>query len=142
MAEHNLPFAIADYFNTLIPIMFPNNKIAAEFACATTKTAALVIHVLTPAANESVVSALLEQPFTILESSRNNPSLPPVSLVKLPTHTAISSLPVAVSPQSFDILEHSLSCPSLPPPNSPTYTLKTASNTVYLVLKCTDSQTK
>ena len=56
MAEHNLPFAVADNFNSLVPKMFPDSKIAAEFACATTKTAALKTHALAPAANEPVVN--------------------------------------------------------------------------------------
>ena len=34
VAEHNLPFAVADHFNSLGPIIFPDSKIAAEFACA------------------------------------------------------------------------------------------------------------
>ena len=53
--EHNLPFAIADHF-----------KIAAEFACTQTKTAALVTHALAPAVNEPAIEACQEQPFTIL----------------------------------------------------------------------------
>lgn len=32
VAQHNLPFAVADHFSTLVPIMFPDSKIATEFA--------------------------------------------------------------------------------------------------------------
>jgi hypothetical protein len=42
--------------------MFLDCKIAAEFACARTKTAALITHALAPAANEPVVN---DQPFAI-----------------------------------------------------------------------------
>ena len=59
VAEHNLPFAVADHFNSLVPIMFPDIKSAAEFGCARTKTAALITHALAPAANEPVVNAVL-----------------------------------------------------------------------------------
>ena len=46
IAEHNLPFAVADHFNKLCSVMFPESKIAAEFACTRTKTAALVTRAL------------------------------------------------------------------------------------------------
>ena len=65
VTEHNLPFAVADHFNSLCSVMFPDSKIAAEFACARTKTAALITHALAPAANEPIINALLTQPFTI-----------------------------------------------------------------------------
>ena len=54
VVEHNLPFAVADHFNSLVPVMFPDSKIAAEFACARTKTTALIMHTLASAANEPV----------------------------------------------------------------------------------------
>ena len=72
VVEHNLPFAVADHFNCLVPVMFPDSKIAAEFACARTKTAALITHALAPAANEPVLTALLTQPFTILCDGGND----------------------------------------------------------------------
>ena len=37
--EHTLPFAVADHFNKLCSVMFPDSKVAAEFSCARTKTA-------------------------------------------------------------------------------------------------------
>ena len=72
VAEHNLPFAVADHFNALVPIIFPDSNIAAEFACARTKTAALITHALAPAANEPVVSFLTKQPFTVLCDGGND----------------------------------------------------------------------
>ena len=66
VTEHNLPFAVADHFNKVCSLMFPDSKIAAKFACARTKTAALVTHALAPAVNEPVFKACQEQPFTIL----------------------------------------------------------------------------
>ena len=68
----NLPFAIADHFNTLVPVMFPDSKIAGEYACARTKTAALITHALAPAANEPIVNALSKQPFTVLCDGEND----------------------------------------------------------------------
>lgn len=61
-----MPFATADHYNILVPVMSPDSKIAAEFACARTKTTALIAHALAPAANEPVVNALSKQPFTVL----------------------------------------------------------------------------
>ena len=72
VVEHNLPFAAADHFNSLVPVMFPDSKIAAKFACARTKTAALITYVLAPAANEPVLTILLTQPFTILCDGGND----------------------------------------------------------------------
>ena len=72
VTEHNLPFAIADHFNILVPIMFPDSKIAGKYACARTKTAALITHALAPAANEPVINALIQQPFTVLCDGGNN----------------------------------------------------------------------
>ena len=72
VVEHNMPFAVADHFNCLVPVMFPDSKIAAEFACARTKIAALITHALAPAANEPVLTALLTQPFTILCNGGND----------------------------------------------------------------------
>ena len=72
VVEHNLPFAVADHFNKLAPLMFPDSKIANEFACARTKAAALVTHALAPAANEPVLEVLRKQCFTILCDAGND----------------------------------------------------------------------
>ena len=72
VTEHNLPFAVADHFNKLCSVMFPDSKIASEFACARTKTAALVTHALAPAINEPIIKACQEQPFTILCDGGND----------------------------------------------------------------------
>ena len=72
VVELNLPFAVADHFNCLVPVMFPDSKIAAEFTCARTKTAALITHALAPVANEPVLTALLTQPFIILCDGGND----------------------------------------------------------------------
>ena len=63
IAEHNISFAAADHFNRLCSVMFPDSKIAKEYACARTK---VVTHALAPAVNGSVIEACQKQPFTIL----------------------------------------------------------------------------
>ena len=72
VVEHNLPFAVADHFNKLCSVMFPDSKVAAEFSFARTKTAALVTHTLAPEVNEPVVKACHQQPFTILCDGGND----------------------------------------------------------------------
>ena len=69
IAEHNLPFAVADHFNHLCPVMFPDRKITAGFACAHTKKAALLTHA---AINEPLVKACQEQLFTLLCDGGNH----------------------------------------------------------------------
>ena len=74
VVEHNLPFAIADHFNCLCSVMFPDSKVASEFSCARTKTTALVTHALAPEVNEPVLKACRIQPFTILCDGGNDNS--------------------------------------------------------------------
>jgi hypothetical protein len=45
VAEHNLPFLVADHFTDLCKVMFPDSKIAQAFKCRRTK----MTHVLTKA---------------------------------------------------------------------------------------------
>ena len=66
VVEHNLPFAIADHFNSICSVMFPDSKVASEFFCTRTKATALVTHALAPEVNETVLKACRIQPFTIL----------------------------------------------------------------------------
>ena len=39
--EHNLPFSSSDDFSSLVKKMFPDSKIAQQFACCHTKTTAI-----------------------------------------------------------------------------------------------------
>lgn len=52
--------------------MFPDSKIADEYACGATKTKALVIHALAPTAKETVTAACQTQQFTILCDGGND----------------------------------------------------------------------
>ena len=72
IAEHNLSFATADHFTKLCKVMFPDSKIAEPFACARTKTTALITHALGPSTEDAVVSACQTQPFTILCDGGND----------------------------------------------------------------------
>ena len=72
VAEHNLPFALADHFNQLCSLTFPDSKIAAGFSCARTKAAALITHALGPPVNNPLIKACKEQPFTIICDGGND----------------------------------------------------------------------
>lgn len=45
--------------------MFPDSKIAAEFACACIKATAMVTHALAPVVNKPIIKACQKEPFTI-----------------------------------------------------------------------------
>ena len=42
IAMHNLPFQAADHLCDLLPVMFPDSKIAAKFSSKHTKTKAIM----------------------------------------------------------------------------------------------------
>ena len=72
VAEHNLPFLVADHFSRLTKVMFPDSKIAEAYSCARTKTAAIVTHALAPTLREEVVRVCRSSPFTILCDGGND----------------------------------------------------------------------
>jgi hypothetical protein len=55
VAEHNLPFLVADHFTRLVKVMFPDSKIAELYSCARTKATAIVTHALA-AMREEVIT--------------------------------------------------------------------------------------
>ena len=56
IAEHNLPFAVADHFTRLCKDMFPDSKIAQKFSCGKTKTTQIVKRAIAPTLNKAVVA--------------------------------------------------------------------------------------
>ena len=48
IAMHNLPFEAADHLSTLFSAMFPDSKIATDFACKHTKTKVIICDALDP----------------------------------------------------------------------------------------------
>ena len=55
VAEHNLPFAVADHFTRLCKQMFPDSKIAKKFSCGQTKMTMIVKYAIAPALEEELV---------------------------------------------------------------------------------------
>ena len=72
VAEHNLPFLVADHFSRLTKVMFPDSKIADVYSSARTKTSAIITHALAPAFREEVVQLCRSAPFTILCDGGND----------------------------------------------------------------------
>ena len=55
--EHNLPIACADHAGALFKAMFPDSKIASKYACARTKTSA-IINVMAKTTSEKIAECL------------------------------------------------------------------------------------
>ena len=72
LVEHNIPFLAADHFNKLCKVMFPDSKIANNFASARTKNAAIVKYALAPTLNDKVVESCRTRPFTLLCDGGND----------------------------------------------------------------------
>ena len=72
VAEHNIPFLVADHFSRLTKVMFPDSKIAEAYSCARTKTTAIITHALAPAMREVVDNECSSTPFTILCDGGND----------------------------------------------------------------------
>ena len=72
LAEHNIPFLAADHFNKLCKVMFPDSKIADNFASARTKTTAIIKYALAPTLNDDVVKFCCAHPFTLLCDGGND----------------------------------------------------------------------
>ena len=66
IAEHNLPFALADHFTHLTRAMFPDSQIANAFRSAHTKTTCIVTGALHPYFAKPVFTLCQENPFSIL----------------------------------------------------------------------------
>ena len=73
IAEHNnMAFLVADHFKKLCKVMFPDSKIAEQFACGRTKTTAIVKHALAPALNGEVIKKCQSSLFTVLCDGGND----------------------------------------------------------------------
>ena len=66
IAEHNLPFMLADHFTHLARAMFPDSQVAKGFRCAATKTTCIVKGALSPYFSDPVTTLCRETPFSIL----------------------------------------------------------------------------
>ena len=72
IAEHNLPFLIADHLNKLCKKMFPDSKIAQKFSCGRTKASQIVKRAIAPCINKRVVEICQSQPFSLSIDESND----------------------------------------------------------------------
>jgi hypothetical protein len=66
LAEHNVPFMLADHYTHLASAMVPDSQVAKEFRCAATKTTCIIKGALNPYFSEPVVTLCKHNPFSIL----------------------------------------------------------------------------
>ena len=72
VAEHNLPFVVADHFTQLCSKLFPDSKIASKFACKCTKCTQIIKRAIAPSLEDKVVQMCKKQPFSILCNESND----------------------------------------------------------------------
>ena len=72
IALHNLLFQTADHLSDLFSKMFPDSKIAADFACKHTKTKAICCDALDPYYKKPVVEFAKTSPFNLLCDESND----------------------------------------------------------------------
>ena len=72
LAEHNLPFSLADHFTCLTPVMFPNSQIAKSYRSAHTKTICIVTGALHPHFSKPIILLCQSEPFSILCDEGND----------------------------------------------------------------------
>ena len=71
IALHNLPFQVADHLTDLVPLMFPDSKIAAGFASKHTKTKSIVCDAIDPHLKEPVIKELKCNSFNLMCDESN-----------------------------------------------------------------------
>ena len=71
IAMHNLPFSAADHLSELLPSMFPDSKIAADFSCKRTKAKAIICDALKPYLKIPVIEYLRTSLFNLLCDESN-----------------------------------------------------------------------
>ena len=72
VAEHNLPFAVADHFTDLCQHMFPDSEIAKKFACRRTKTTHIINRAIAPSFDSKVTEACKTEKFSIMVDESND----------------------------------------------------------------------
>lgn len=72
VAEHNIPFLVADCFNRLCKAMFPDSKIASKSSCGRTRTTQIVKRSLAPFLHQEVVEHLKNNPFSLAIDESND----------------------------------------------------------------------
>lgn len=72
VAEHNLPFLLADHFTWVVKKMLLGSETAKKFACGRKKTTLIVKSAIAPELNEKVVDACRSGRFLLLTDESND----------------------------------------------------------------------
>ena len=73
LAHHNIPLATMDHLSPFFRDIFPDSKVAKVFAAARTKASCIVNMALHPHFEESLVSHMRGNPFTLaIDGSNDN----------------------------------------------------------------------
>ena len=72
IALHNLPFQAADHLSDLVSSMFPDSRIAADFASKHTKTKSIICDGLDPYLKEPLINMLKSAPFNLMCDESND----------------------------------------------------------------------
>lgn len=72
VAEHNMPFLVADHFSDLVKEMFPDSQIAQKFSCKRTKTTHIVTQALAPYFNSQVENSCKTEKFSVMIDESND----------------------------------------------------------------------
>ena len=72
VAEHNLPFLVADHFTQLCKVMFPDSDIASKFSSKRTKTTHMINGAIAPVFNKKVTSLCKKEKFSVMIDESND----------------------------------------------------------------------
>jgi hypothetical protein len=72
VAEHNLPFLVADHFSELCKVMFPDSQFAQKFHYKRIKVTNIVNNVLGPMYDNQVTLLCKENPFSMMMDESND----------------------------------------------------------------------
>ena len=72
VAEHNLPFSVADHFTKLAKQLFPDSDIAGKFSSGRMKTTMIVKNALAPRLDANVVKLCQNNRFSLLTDESND----------------------------------------------------------------------
>lgn len=75
LAHHNIPLSTMDHLSPLFRDMFPDSKIAKGFSAARTKTTCILNMALRPHFEQSLVSLMRENPFSLATDGSNDNGL-------------------------------------------------------------------
>jgi hypothetical protein len=72
IAEHNLPFLVADHFTDLCKVLFPDSKIAQSFKCRRTKTTHILTNAIAPQVDKRVTELCWTEKYSIMVDESND----------------------------------------------------------------------